>query len=73
MCVKVFGRKVNAHAGPIHNGYFIRCAVTDVFGIQVGSKLEVDETRCQVKRLIANSQENRTSGRSWRRWRRSPR
>ena len=55
MCVKVFGRTVNAQAEPIHNGYFIRCAVTDVFGIQVGSMLEVNGTRCQVKYLIAVS------------------
>ena len=55
MCVKVFGRMVNAQAEPIHNGYFVRCAVTDVFGIQVGSVLEVNGSRCQVKYLIAGS------------------
>jgi hypothetical protein len=40
---------------PIHNGYFIRCAVTDAFGIQVGSMLVVNGSRCQVKYLIAGS------------------
>ena len=55
MCVKVFGREVNATAEPIHNGYFVRCAVTDVFGIQVGSMLDVDGRRCQVRFLIAGS------------------
>ena len=55
MCVKVFGRQVNAQAEPVHNGYFVRCAVNDVFGIQVGSVLEVDGRRCQVKFLIAGS------------------
>ena len=55
MCVKLFGRPIDARAEPIRNGYFVRCSDPAAFGLEQGSVVEVDGTKCLVYYLIANS------------------